>query len=586
MILFLIIFIALSISPASAQPQAPITWSETRLLRQVSYPPYRTGEVFCHGDTVALVNRDFGNGQNYPAVSVSGDNGGTWSPWYHFSGPNYETATRAIVGFTSTAVFATAPTDDYLRGIYVTTDLGGTWQRPQDSLCGLYFMCQRGDTLFCWMHDQGGIGTTWTADLGRTFAPPRYAGWEIAIYGLAASAATLHAIGNEMGDSSTYRLRYTRAPLLDGPFEPTRILNPDTAGVTVSHIACDDSGTVMILSAVDYEGSLSGFAMWLNISRDDGLTWSPADTLTPYQSCGHFSEDVLRCGHLWLLYWADSTTSPGFERGGTWCRFSANNGRSWYPNQQVEGADWSAGRINGGYLGPDWARLHVACNVLDGVTEHDYLQWTGQIRRDSLAPLWDQVTVLPELVPVDTTVASAATASDNDSLWRMEVVVHRRWEAPDSTVIALDRTADGSFEGDWRVPVDTAQYVYYYRAEDMWENVSYCPAAGPADPYVVHVGAITAADPFILHPSSFILSVFPNPVNNVAVIELQLPSFAAEAQLELYDLLGRRVYENTIHNASGTTRVFLDVSSWPSGLYFVKAICGTRQVHQKLLVLK
>jgi hypothetical protein len=366
-----------------------------------------------------------------------------------------------------------------------------------------------------------------------------------------------------------------------------RILNDNIFWSNTAHIEFDEDGWGMILSSVDYTPPAPSYeAVLLNTSHDDGVTWSPPDTLTPVRSALAYNEDIVRQGHLWLAYWWDTAHQAGFDRGGVWCRFSANRGRSWYPNQQVEGIGWSGGAVGHGEINGNRTHVSAFCYELDNAGGNYFLEWEGQLRIDSLPPVIGRVTVLPELVPVDTTVAFCAVASDNDSLWRIEVVVHRRWEALDSTVITLERIPDGSFVGEWQVPVDTAQYVYYYRAEDMWENVSYSPAAGPADPYVVHVGAITAVDPFIVHPSSFILSVFPNPVNSVAVIELQLPSFGAEAQVELFDLLGRRVYENTIRNVSGSRRLFLDVSSWSSGLYFVKASCGARQVHEKVLVLK
>jgi hypothetical protein len=591
MILFLIIFIAVWFVPAFAQPQAPITWGPVRVLYDSGDAYSRARGIYARGDTlVLLMDRASGPSQPWsPTLRVSSDNGQSWGPWRSLS---YEGEPVSYgwsnVAFTSTVICCCADTRDGYYGFYTTTDLGQTWHEPVTTLPGLHYYCERADTLFCKAAlGSGRRGVTWTGDVGQSFSPIRVPDWEVSISDLAVSRGFVHAVDFHMGDSTRLILRYARAPLYEGAFEPPQFLNTFFFTTNACHILFDEGGTGMILSPANYRPpGVTWSAIFVNVSRDDGFTWSLPDTFTPFESAGMYTEGLAHSGPLWLGYWCDSTRQAGFATGGVWCRFTANWGRSWYPGQQVEGIDWMSGTPQAVQVDRWRARVRVVCMELYGRDGTYFLQWEGQVDADSLPPAILQASMLPERIPADSMVEFAATAFDDDSLWLMQVVVRRTSDGADSTVVSMERTNDGCYIAEWQAPADTGQYVYYYRAEDMWEHVDYQPEAGPAAPWVVHVGAITAVDPLVVHPSAFVVSVSPNPANSVAVIELQLPSFGAEAQIEMFDLLGRRVYENTVRSASGSTRLLLDASSWPSGLYFVKVSCGARQVHQKVLVLK
>ena len=85
---------------------------------------------------------------------------------------------------------------------------------------------------------------------------------------------------------------------------------------------------------------------------------------------------------------------------------------------------------------------------------------------------------------------------------------------------------------------------------------------------------VSAEDHFILHPSSFSLSVFPNPFNPSTEIRYDLPR-AGHVSLRVYDLLGREVavLKDGFVEA-GTHRVTFDGSDLASGVYICRLQAG------------
>lgn len=97
--------------------------------------------------------------------------------------------------------------------------------------------------------------------------------------------------------------------------------------------------------------------------------------------------------------------------------------------------------------------------------------------------------------------------------------------------------------------------------------------------------AVTDPD-FILPPTSFSLSAFPNPFNARTVIRFTLPE-RANVSLDIFDLSGRKTAE-LAHGAfeAGEHSLVFDASDKPSGVYFVTMEAGKQQVSQKILLLK
>jgi len=125
-----------------AQPQAPITWGETRwlptpALEQDDY----VSSIWAHGDTlVAVAYYEHGQGserQGHPELAFSTDNGITFGTWHVLYGPDSagSWSTDCQIAFTSDAILCLAY-DPFTSpsfttyGFWRTTDLGQTWQWP------------------------------------------------------------------------------------------------------------------------------------------------------------------------------------------------------------------------------------------------------------------------------------------------------------------------------------------------------------------------------------------------------------------------------------------------------------------------
>ena len=94
-------------------------------------------------------------------------------------------------------------------------------------------------------------------------------------------------------------------------------------------------------------------------------------------------------------------------------------------------------------------------------------------------------------------------------------------------------------------------------------------------------------DPFILHPSTFRLSAYPNPFNSTTQIRYTVPQ-SGRVSLTLYDLLGRevRVLTDDVMTA-GDHRAALDAGDLASGIYFIRLSgAGEREITRKLLLVR
>lgn len=91
---------------------------------------------------------------------------------------------------------------------------------------------------------------------------------------------------------------------------------------------------------------------------------------------------------------------------------------------------------------------------------------------------------------------------------------------------------------------------------------------------------------FIPHPSSFILSAYPNPFNSTTTISFDLPR-AAELKLMVFDITGRHV--RTLINQkmeSGHHGIAFAAENLASGIYFCRLKAGETGITQKMVLLR
>ena len=112
--------------------------------------------------------------------------------------------------------------------------------------------------------------------------------------------------------------------------------------------------------------------------------------------------------------------------------------------------------------------------------------------------------------------------------------------------------------------------------------------AGSTDMYFIRTtpDPVTNISDFIPHPSSFILSSYPNPFNPSTTLSFSLPR-AGDVSVGVYDVTGRKV--ETLAEGkyeAGEHRVTFDGTELPSGIYFARMTAGEQQRTQKMVLLK
>ena len=91
---------------------------------------------------------------------------------------------------------------------------------------------------------------------------------------------------------------------------------------------------------------------------------------------------------------------------------------------------------------------------------------------------------------------------------------------------------------------------------------------------------------FIPHPSTFTLSAYPNPFNEVAEIQIVAPASIAQVTLTVYNLLGQVVREQKFPLHRGQFTYHLDAADLTTGLYFLRVHAGGFQKSEKLMLLR
>lgn len=84
---------------------------------------------------------------------------------------------------------------------------------------------------------------------------------------------------------------------------------------------------------------------------------------------------------------------------------------------------------------------------------------------------------------------------------------------------------------------------------------------------------------FILHQN------YPNPFNPVTKIKFELPK-SSVFELNVYDILGRKVYSAYYNKPAGTYEIDFDGSGFASGIYFYSVKAGEYYDTKKMIILK
>ncbi|MBU0690558.1 T9SS type A sorting domain-containing protein, partial [bacterium] len=97
------------------------------------------------------------------------------------------------------------------------------------------------------------------------------------------------------------------------------------------------------------------------------------------------------------------------------------------------------------------------------------------------------------------------------------------------------------------------------------------------------VTPVDYTQPFI--PDKLQISLFPNPVNSMVTLKIEVPAYGQVVDIGVYNLLGQRIDFFQLKQAI-STQLEYDVSMLPTGMYLVKGTTGTSSAIKKLIVVK
>lgn len=126
---------------------------------------------------------------------------------------------------------------------------------------------------------------------------------------------------------------------------------------------------------------------------------------------------------------------------------------------------------------------------------------------------------------------------------------------------------------------DTSTYCYNYAI--------YKPANGAEDMSVVQVNVLDPATVGIKNNSKndMLFNIYPNPSNGNFSLKLS-GSNAERAQVEVYNLVGQKLYTTTIDMPGGMFTKELQLSDVANGVYLLKISAGDQVLTQKIMITK
>jgi hypothetical protein len=577
-----------------AQPQAPVVWGEARWLGypHAFQPPFDSTLVSCNapvlmGDTLVLAfSTAYGA---YTGLSL--DNGLTHGPWQLVIPNPAGGGNFAIYGSGGNVIcLRNNFLGDAISWMKRTTDLGASWGPQQDVHSGRFYPegLVSGTSMFrvfrvdCTSYELDRFsrsfdgGVTWSQEITLdTAALPVYGLWRTHNRVLMAACPLFPGSGYRVSIAIGENLGETWTPLTPIPNQSLDSIYWQTGGFSIA--ADTSSETVMFVTrAADNR-------IWLHSSADGANSWDSRLLMNDTTKQGGCSRPEVFCqGRLWALCWARQW--PGAERDSVWWRFSADGGRAWYPEQAVMRAlDDHAVRYFCGQFVRNEVRIYGGVPIESQIISNDYCTATGIMIPDAIEPTLSTALSLPDEIGGGSEVDFFASAFDNDSLPFVQVIL-RRNGSPDSIVVPLaERVSPTGYSAPWQVPNDTALWHYYYRAEDMWENVSVFPDTGV---FSFHTTGWSAARDFSVHPSSFIVQVFPNPFNSTVRITFSLPH-SDDVRVNVFNVSGRLVRTLVDQRIdAGQHFADFDGAALASGIYFVCLKAGATTHTQKIMLLK
>jgi hypothetical protein len=389
----------------------------------------------------------------------------------------------------------------------------------------------------------------------------------------------------------------------------------DSATVVAHTIAASRSSARVALGWIHPRDSTQqDNDVYVRISEDGGITWNPRLNITDFvpvdTACLNETHDWRRCDRdtlraftdVSLLFDNNDHLRAAFTTRGFWAWSDIGEG-PWVSTGNSLIWNWNEATAQFSLVADGW--IPAQCGTWQSVVERPSLAidpTTGYLYCAYLRYDTAQVSV-SGYFNADVWIS---VSTDNGASWSTGTNVTRTRPsvipAPQGTCMSerdptLSEAVSGGYLHLSYLLDRDAGCVIYGEGTATSNNFVYqripvdSIATTPLMPrYPLHwdsTGFLSVKDrAFIPHPSSFILSAYPNPFNSTATISFELP-MRSQVSLKVFDLLGREV--QTLHTGlanAGAHTVNWDASSRASGIYFVRMQAGKETRTQKIMLLK
>ncbi len=352
-------------------------------------------------------------------------------------------------------------------------------------------------------------------------------------------------------DSTHINLVYKRP---GEAYAPPQIIS-DTRSVQWANVATGPNGEVYLTW-----GSYSNDAIMFSRSLDGGTTWTAEDDLFPTSFTSANIEPALLV-FSYMVMAVDNTTGP--NRGRIYALYTNDNATHDHTEVFFTRSD---------NHGDTWTTPVLIDDENRAYPVDQFHPWISVDEAGRVWCAWYDRRNDPNNLLMD---VYFTVSEDGGQTWRANERITEVSCNPGAGT--LDAGLIGEYIG-WHASADKAVCV--------WTDTR----LGDQDAFVAIIDSVfepnAAADPFNIHPSSFILSAaFPNPFNGSTTLSYSLTS-PADVSLTVYNTLGQQVLRSNLgYRASGTHTHALELSE-PSGVYFAKLSAGSEQAMAKLLLMR
>jgi hypothetical protein len=587
---------------APAQPQAPIAWDQPRWAHIAGWsglPCYTTMRVIPLGDTLLFTALHIGGPvSDTILVCSSFDNGQSFTLWHAITdGGNSVSASFTGSAGRYYAFFTNQNPSVWGCWLRISTDCGLTWGASQqyrqfgallhgfasdNEVIAKYdtiLDINTGDMNQCVIRSTDG-GQSWSAPIVFDTTNFWLDYFEQTI-GFTRSSRIIvdQPTPTLQPDGRLFVARGDSAGQNWTSFEPLPCPYYTGWGAHAASLAGDTSseasgvlGRFEDSTANDLQRPFFYHSSNITTGWDDCVPMTPAPHVIPYYGT---NAPLNVCqGKLWLIGWEHALPMTSFDL--LELRFSANHGKNWYPSQFVADSVLMlfnlSGQIRSTGIDVYWdqqCRLDL-CN--------DYRLIHGTITPDTIPPdmLLSETNV--DTIRVGDSLHFQAQTLDNDTLSEVRAIIAD--SAGQITKVMMTAQGNHVYSGRFRVP-HLGLYRYKAEAEDFWENITASPDTGWLS---FHTEGWTAASFVISHPSSFAVSVFPNPSNGWPSVQLSPEWFRnGSVTVAVFNVLGQKVWEQTFLEGGPIQSA---PTAYVSGVYVLKVSNRTHSSLQKFVVLK